>query len=672
MISRVIEWCARNRFLVFTGTVLLVMAGIWSLGHIPLDALPDISDVQVVIHTEWAGEPPNIIEDQVTYPLVTTFLAAPNVKAVRAQTMFGDSYVFIVFQDGTDLYWARSRVTEYLQQLSGRLPAGVHPVIGPDATGAGWVYEYALVDHSHQHSMADLRSLQDWYLRYQLSTVPGVAEVASIGGFVRQYQVRLDPNKLLAYDIPLSTVIDRVQQSTNEVGGNVLEMNGAEYMIRGLGYLRSLDDLRKVSVGAKNGTPVLLGDLGSVAFGPDVRRGVAEWNGEGETVGGIVVMRFGQNALNVIDGVKRKLAQIKSSLPPGVEVVAGYDRSGLIRESIRTLQRDLIEEAVIVSLVTIVFLFHFRSALIPILTLPISVIASFLPMYYLHVSSNIMSLGGIALAIGVLVDAAIVMVENGYRHLAERQEAAEGSGISEGERRQILLNSAKQVGPAIFYSLLIIVVSFLPVFLLEAQEGRMFRPLAWTKTLSVGFSSLLAITLVPVLMVVFIRGRLRPERANPVSRFTQMLYLPVLRLALRYRKTTIAINLLFLALTIPLVLGIGSQFMPPLFEGSSLYMPTALPGISITQAGVLLQEQDRIIRTFPEVETVFGTVGRSNSATDNAPLDMYDTTIMLKPRAQWRAGMTYEKLIEEMDSKLQFPGLANTWTMPVENRLDME
>ena len=672
MISRVIEWCARNRFLVFTGTVLLVIAGIWSLGHIPLDALPDISDVQVVIHTEWAGEPPNIIEDQVTYPLVTTFLAAPNVKAVRAQTMFGDSYVFIVFEDGTDLYWARSRVTEYLQQLSGRLPAGIHPVIGPDATGAGWVYEYALVDHSHQHSLADLRSLQDWYLRYQLSTVPGVAEVASIGGFVRQYQVRLDPNKLLAYGIPLSAVIDRVQQSTNEVGGNVLEMNGAEYMIRGLGYLRSLDDLRKVSVGAKNGTPVLLGDLGSVAFGPEVRRGVAEWNGEGETVGGIVVMRFGQNALNVIDGVKRKLAQIKSSLPPGVEVVAGYDRSGLIRESIRTLQRDLIEEAVIVSLVTIVFLFHFRSALIPILTLPIAVIASFLPMYYLHVSSNIMSLGGIALAIGVLVDAAIVMVENGYRHLAERQEGAEGSGISEGERRQILLNSAKQVGPAIFYSLLIIVVSFLPVFLLEAQEGRMFRPLAWTKTLSVGFSSLLAITLVPVLMVVFIRGRLRPERANPVSRFTQMLYLPVLRLALRYRKTTIAINLLFLALTIPLVLNIGSQFMPPLFEGSSLYMPTALPGISITQAGALLQEQDRIIRTFPEVETVFGTVGRSNSATDNAPLSMYDTTIMLKPRAQWRAGMTYEKLIAEMDSKLQFPGLANTWTMPVENRLDME
>src|SRR6185312_2405635 len=417
MISRVIEWCARNRFLVFTGTVLLVMAGIWSLGHIPLDALPDISDVQVVIHTEWAGEPPNIIEDQVTYPLVTTFLAAPRVKAVRAQTMFGDSYVFVIFEDGTDLYWARSRVTEYLQQLTGRLPSNVHPVIGPDATGAGWVYEYALVDHSHQHSLADLRSLQDWYLRYQLSTVPGVAEVASIGGFVRQYQVKLDPNKLLAYGIPLSMVIDRVQQSTNEVGGNVLEMNGAEYMIRGLGYLHSLDDLANVSVNAKNGTPVLIRNLGSVSFGPDVRRGVAEWNGEGETVGGIVVMRFGQNALDVINGVKQKLREIKPSLPSGVEVISGYDRSRLINASIKTLQRDLVEEAIIVSLVTIFFLFHFRSAFIPILTLPVAVIASFIPMYYLHVSSNIMSLGGLALAIGVLIDAGLVIVENGYRHV---------------------------------------------------------------------------------------------------------------------------------------------------------------------------------------------------------------------------------------------------------------
>ena len=695
MIARWIDWCARNRFLVFTGTLLLVLAGIWAFRQIPLDALPDISDVEVIVHTPWAGEPPSIIEDQVTYPIVTTLLAAPQVKAVRAQTMFGDSYVFVVFKDSTDLYWARSRVLEYVQQITGRLPEGVHPVIGPDATGAGWVYEYALVDHSHQHSLADLRSLQDWYLRYQLETVPGVAEVATIGGFVRQYQVNVDPDKLRAYGIPLSTVIEKVRASTNEVGGRLLEMGSAEYMIRGLGYLRSLSDLETVPVATKNGTPVLVRDLGTVTFGPEIREGVAEWQGEGETVGGIVVMRDGMNALNVINGIKQKLRDIKPSLPSGVEVVAGYDRSELIQTSIETLQRDLLEEAIIVSLVIVVFLFHFRSALIPILTLPIAVVASFIPMYYLHVSSNIMSLGGFALAIGVLVDAAIVMVENGYRHLSEHQSAlvslpfdgtepsahtgvvTEASRtaqaqIPEAERHRILLDSAKQVGPAIFFSLVIIVVSFLPVFLLEAQEGRMFRPLAWTKTLAVGLSSVLAITLVPVLMVLFIRGRLTPESRNPISRITQALYSPILRLCLRFRKTTLLLNLVFLVVTLPLAFHIGSQFMPPLFEGSSLYMPTALPGISITQASQLLQEQDKIIRTFPEVETVFGTVGRSDSATDNAPLDMYDTTIMLKPRSQWRPGMTYEKLVQEMDGKLQFPGLSNTWTMPVENRLDME
>lgn len=669
MISRIIEWCANNRFLVFTSVLLLVLAGIWSLRHVPLDALPDISDVQVIIHTAWEGEPPDVIEDQVTYPIVTSLLAAPRVKAVRAQTMLGDSYVYVVFQDGTDVYWARSRVLEYLQQIGGRLPQNVHPMIGPDATGAGWVYEYALIDRSHQHSLADLRSIQDWHLRYQLETVPGVAEVATIGGFVKQYQVRLDPNKLLAYGVSLSTVIDRVKSSTNEVGGRVLELTGTQYMVRGLGYLRSLSDLENVPVIAKNGTPVLIKDLGTVAFGPDIRQGVAEWNGEGETVGGIVVMRDGMNAINVIEGVKEKLKQIKGSLPPGVEVVSGYDRSGLINASIDTLQRDLLEEAIIVSLVIIVFLFHFRSAFIPILTLPIAVVMSFIPMYYLHVTSNIMSLGGLALAIGVLVDAAIVMVENGYRHLAERQEAG---AVDETERRKILIDAAKQVGPALFFSLLIIVVSFLPVFLLEAQEGRMFRPLAWTKTLAVGFSSLLAITLVPMLMLMLIKGKLRPESRNPVSRVTQALYLPVLRLCLRYRKTTLALNLLFLVLVFPLSLKIGSQFMPPLFEGSTLYMPTALPGIGITQATQLLQEQDRILRSLPEVESVFGVIGRSDSATDNAPLDMYDTTVMLKPKSKWRAGMTHEKLISEMDSKLQFPGLSNTWTMPVENRLDME
>lgn len=671
MLSKIIDLCARNRFLVFAGVLLLTLAGIWSLGHVPLDALPDISDVQVIVHTSWNGQPPDIIEDQVTYPIVTSLLAAPHVKAVRAQTMFGDSYVYVVFEDGTDLYWARSRVVEYLQQISGRLPADVHPAIGPDATGAGWVFEYAIVDKSGTHSLADLRSLQDWHLRYALETVPGVAEVASIGGYVRQYQVRLDPNKLLAYNIPLSTVIDRVKASTNEVGGRVLDQSGAEYMIRGLGYLRSLHDLESVAVGSKNGTPVLLRDVGSVAFGPDIREGVVEWNGEGETVGGIVVMRQGMNALNVIEGVKQKLREIAPSLPPGVQIVPGYDRSGLIQDSIATLQRDLLEEAVIVSVVIIIFLFHFRSALIAIVTLPIAVLVAFIPIYFLGVSSNIMSLGGLALAIGVLVDAAIVMVENGYRHLSERQQLDE-KPVSEPERREILISAAKQVGPALFFSLLIIVVSFLPVFLLEAQEGRMFRPLAWTKTLAVASSSILAITLVPVLMVLLIRGRLRPESANPISRVTQAIYLPVLRFCLTHRTLTIALNLIFLMATLPVAFKLGSQFMPPLFEGSALYMPTSLPGISIEQAKSLLQKQDAILHSFPEVVSVFGAVGRSDSATDNAPLDMYDTTIMLKPREQWPLGMTYEKLIQQMDAKLQFPGLSNTWTSPVENRLDME
>ena len=548
-------------------------------------------------------------------------------------------------------------------------------MIGPDATGAGWVYEYALVDKSHTHSLADLRSLQDWNVRYALETVPGVSEVATIGGFVKQYQVKLDPNRLLALKVPLETVIDKIRDSNGEVGGRVLEMSGADYMIRGLGYVHSVSDLEQISVATNNGTPVLIRDLGVVSLGPDLREGAAEWNGDGETVGGIVVMRYGQNALTVIDGVKQKLAQIQKTLPRGVEIVAGYDRSGLIQASINTLKRDLLEEAIIVSLVIIIFLFHLRSALIPILALPIAVIATFIPMYYLQISSNIMSLGGLALAIGVLVDASIVMVENGYRHLSEAQHQAslKGESVSEPERQRILLSAAKQVGRPIFFSLIIIVVSFLPVFLLESQEGRMFRPLAYTKSFAIAFSSVLAITVVPVLMVLFIRGkRLRPEEDNPISRFFQAIYLPVIRWCLRHRALTIAANVIFLLLTIPLLFKIGSQFMPPLYEGSSLYMPTALPGISITSAVNLMQKQDQIIRTFPEVESVFGSVGRSDSATDNAPLDMYDTTIMLKPRDQWRKGMTYDSLIAEMDDRLHFPGLSNSWTMPVENRLDME
>jgi len=562
-----------------------------------------------------------------------------------------------------------------MQQLEGQLPTGVHPVMGPDATGAGWVYEYLLIDRSHNLNLADLRSLQDWQVRYALDTVPGVAEVATIGGFVRQYQVKLDPNRLLALHVPLQTVIDRIRASNNEVGGRVLEMTGADYLVRGVGYIKSLADIEKISVATKNGTPVLVRNLGVVTFGPDLREGVSEWNGEGEAVGGIVVMRYGQNALNVINGIKVKIAEIRKSLPSGVEIVAGYDRAGLIGASIDTLKRDLLEEAIIVSLVIIVFLFHIPSAVIPILALPLAVLATFIPMYYFQVSSNIMSLGGLALAIGVLVDASIVMVENGYRQLSERQHGAQlaGEKVEEAERQRLLLLAAKQVGRPLFFSLLIIVVSFLPVFLLESQEGRMFRPLADTKTLAISFSSILAITVVPVLMVLLIRGRrLRPEEANPVSRFFQALYLPIIRWCLRHRWLTIAANLIFLIVTLPLAHKLGSQFMPPLFEGSALFMPTAMPGISITSASDLLQKQDQIIRQFPEVESVFGTIGRSNSATDNAPLDMYDTTIMLKPREQWPPSMTYESLISDLDGRLHFPGLSNSWTMPVENRLDME
>jgi Cu(I)/Ag(I) efflux system membrane protein CusA/SilA len=690
MIARILRWCAANRFLVFTGTVLVIAAGIWSMMHIPINALPDISDVEVVIHTRWVGEPPTIIEDQVTYPIVTSLLAAPRVKAVRAQTMFGDSYVFVVFKDGTNLYRARSTVLEYLQQIDGRLPPGVHPEMGPDGTDAGWVYEYALVDHTHRYSLADLRTLQEWYLRYQLETVPGVAEVDSIGGFVREYQVNLDPDKLRAYDIPLSRVIKRIRASTNEVGGNVLDLSGAEYMVRGLGYIRSLQDLADIPVAVKNGTPVLVKDLGTVNFGPAPRSGVANWQGEGQTVGGIVVMRSGANALKVIQAVKAKLTAIAPSLPPGITIRSAYDRAGLIEASVHTLERDLIEEALVVSLVIMLFLWHFRSALIPILSIPIAVIAAFIPMYLLHVSSNIMSLGGLALAIGVLVDAAMVMVENGYRRLAEADAGTEGaparepSGEAGGEgnaapmtpapqaRRALLLGAAEQVAPALFFSLIIIIVSFLPVFLLKGPEGRLFTPLAWTKTLAIACSSILAITLVPLLMPLFIRGRLRPESRNPISRITRALYLPVLKLCLRYRRTALVVAVILFGLTVPLAERIGSEFMPTLYEGSLLYMPTALPAISITQVTQLLQEQDRIIRSFPEVKSVFGTAGRSDSALDNAPLSMFDTTIMLKPRRQWPTGMTYEKLIAQMNAKLQFPGLTNTWTMPVAGRLDME
>ena len=680
MIARIIDWCAGNRFLVFTGTVVLTLWGIWAMTATPLDAVPDISDVQVIVSTEWMGRSPDIIEDQVTYPIVTSLLSAPRVRTVRGFTDFGISYVYVIFEDGTDIYWARSRVVEYLQGIRARLPSDTNPTIGPDATGVGWVFQYALVDDTGQRNLADLRSLQDWYVRYALASVDGVAEVASIGGFVKQYQVNLDPNKLAAYDKSVKNVVDAIRASNNEVEGRLLEFSGREYMVRGRGYLTSLDDIQRISLGADtHGTPVRVGDVADVQLGPDIRRGVAELDGKGEVVGGIVVMRFGENALRVIDRVKAKLTELRSSLPQGVRVVPTYDRSGLINDSIATLRRTLIEEAIVVSLVILVFLFHVRSALVPILVLPIAVVGAFIPMYYLGVTSNIMSLGGLALAIGVLVDASIVMVENAYRHISEPEHTVDaasaghtGGPVPYDEQPRAIIAAARQVARAIFFSLAIIIVSFVPVFLLEAQEGRMFRPLAFTKTSAMALASLLSITLVPVLMTLFIRGRrLKPESANPVSRFFTWLYEPILRFALRWRWMALLVNFAVVPLTIPLVFALGSEFMPPLYEGSMLYMPTSPPGMSITEATRVLQVQDKLLRRVPEVEQVFGTVGRGTTPTDNTPMGMVNTTVVLKPREQWRPGMTFEKLQADMDAQLQFPGFPNVWTQPIRNRLDM-
>ncbi len=667
MIERTIDWCASNRFLVFTGTVVLTVWGIWAMTKTPLDAVPDISDVQVIVSTEWMGRSPDLIEDQITYPIVSALVSTPRVKAVRGFTDFGISYVYVIFQDGTDMYWARSRVVEYLQGIRGQLPEGVNSVIGPDATGVGWVFEYALVDQTGQHSLADLRGFQDWHLRYWLASVPGVAEVASIGGFVKQYQVNIDPNKLAAYNLAVKDVIQAIKMSNNDVEGRLLEFSGREYMVRGRGYLTSLADIEAVSLGADpRGTSIRVRDVAQVRLGPDIRRGVAELDGKGEVVGGIIVMRFGENALKVIESVKAKLQEVQHSLPSGMTIVPTYDRSTLIGDSINTLRHTLIEQSIVVSLVIIIFLFHFRSALIPILALPIAVLASFIPMYYLDVTSNIMSLGGLALAIGVLVDASIVMVENAYRQVSE------GDEISYDDQPRVILRAAKQVARPIFFSLAIIVISFVPVFLLEAQEGRMFRPLAFTKTFAMVAASLLSITLVPVLMIIFIRGkRLKPESQNPISRLFASIYEPILRLALRWKWAALLVNFAVIPLTVPLLFTIGSEFMPPLFEGSQLYMPTSPPGLSITEATRLLQVQDKILRTFPEVETVFGTVGRGTTSTDNTPMGMVNTTVTLKPREQWPSGMTLDRLQADMDGQLQFPGFPNVWTQPIRNRLDM-
>jgi Cu(I)/Ag(I) efflux system membrane protein CusA/SilA len=690
MIDRIIEASARNRFLVFAVVLLLVLAGVYAMQNIPLDAVPDISDVQVIVYTPWEGRSPDLIEDQVTYPIVSSLISAPKVRTVRGLSDFGFSYVYVIFEDGTDIYWARSRVLEYLQQITARLPQGASPALGPDATGVGWVFTYALVDESGNYDLAYLRTLQDWYIRYALASVEGVSEVASVGGFVKQYQVNIDPNRLSAYGISIREIMDRIRMSNNDVEGRLLEFGGREYMVRGLGYIKSVEDIQSIVIGSKAGTPVLLSDIAHVTLGPDIRRGIIEFNGQGEVAGGIVVMRFGENALNVIRAVKAKLDEITPGLPKGITIVPTYDRSELIRLSIKNLQKTLLEEIVVVSLVVIVFLLHFKSALVPIFALPVAVILAFIPMVFLKITSNIMSLGGIALSIGVLVDASIVMVENGYRHLSE------GSNADRKNSTERIITSCQQVGRAIFFALMIIIISFVPVFLLEAQEGRLFRPLAITKTLAMAASSILAITLVPVLMTFFLKGkRLRPESANPISRFLKWIYEPLLRWSLRFKKTAIFINFLLIPLSIYMVLRIGSEFMPPLYEGTIFYMPVTNPGISVTEAGRLLSIQDKILKSFPEVLTVSGKAGRAETSTDPAPFSMMETTVQLKPKEQWTQikkdyawlpqwlhplaqklfgaarPRTYEELVEAMDREMQFPGFQNAWTMPIRARLDM-
>ena len=663
MLQKIIEWSVNNRFLIILFTVLAALAGIYAMLNTPVDAIPDLSDVQVIILTEYPGQAPQVVEDQVTYPLTSAMLAVPYAKVVRGYSFFGLSFVYIIFEDGTDLYWARSRVLEYLNYVSNRLPPGVTPTLGPDATGVGWVYEYVL-DGGNKYDLQQLRSIQDWYLRYELMSVPGVAEVASIGGYVKQYQVEVDPNKLKAYGIPLSKVRMALKRSNNDVGGRLVEMGETEFMVRGLGYIKSIQDIENIPIGVDaRGTPVLIKQVANVHLGPELRRGLAEWNGEGEVVGGVVVMRWGENALKTIELVKEKLKELKKGLPEGVTIRTAYDRSGLIERAIKNLKDKLIEESIIVAFVTILFLLHFRSSLVAIMTLPLGILLAFLVMYFQGINANIMSLGGIAIAIGAMVDAAIVMIENAHKHI-ERDGGQK-------DHWQIIIDSSKEVGPALFYSLLIITLSFLPVFSLQAQEGRLFKPLAFTKTYAMAAAALLSITAVPVLMGYWIRGRIIPERKNPISRFLISVYRPAIYFVLRFRWATLGTALLILLLTFFPLSRIGSEFMPPLNEGDLLYMPTTDPGISITKARELLQQTDKIIKSFPEVKSVFGKIGRAESATDPAPLSMIETTITLKPRDQWRPGMTMEKLVDELDKAIQFPGLTNAWTMPIKTRIDM-
>ncbi len=667
MIERVIEWSARNSFLVLLALLFLMGWGGWGLLRTPLDAIPDLSDVQVIVFTEWEGRSPDLVEDQITYPIITSMLGAPRIKSVRGQSFLGLSFVYIIFEDGTDIYWARSRVVEYMQGVAGKLPEGLAPRLGPDATGVGWVFQYALVDESGQHDLAELRSFQDWYLRYWLQSVPGVAEVASIGGFVKQYQVQVDPNKLLGYHISLKQLIGAIRQSNNDVGGRVLEVNEREYMVRGRGYIQSLEDIRQVAVTTDpQGTPITVGDLALVTLGPDMRRGVAELDGRGETVGGIIVMRYGENALAVIDRVKAKLIEITPSLPKGMHIIPVYDRSQLILAAIATLKEKLIEVTVVVSLVSLLFLFHLRSALVAVLTLPVAILLAFLTMYYLGITSNIMSLAGLAIAIGAMVDAVIVMIENAHKRL----EQWEGAGRS-GSRAAIIIRAAQEVGKPLFFSLLIISISFLPVFTLEAQEGRLFKPLAVTKTAAMVFAALVSITLAPLLMVSLLKGKIRSEESNPINRLFIRLYRPLVAGALRVRWLVVIFALLAIGTTVPLYLKLGAEFMPPLNEGTILYMPTALPGISVTEATALLQRQDQLLKQFPEVDHVFGKIGRAQTPTDPAHFSMAETVVTLKPEAQWRPGVTWDSLIAEMDAHVKFPGMPNIWWMPIQTRTEM-
>jgi Cu(I)/Ag(I) efflux system membrane protein CusA/SilA len=709
MVERIIEFSAKNRVLVLLLTAAALMGAAWCIRHVPLDAIPDLSDTQVIIYSRW-DRSPDIVEDQVTYPIVTALLGAPRVKAIRAFSDFGYSYVYVIFQDGTDLYWARSRVLEYLSKIEARLPEGVETELGPDATSVGWVFQYALVDRTGQHDLAALRSLQDWYLRYHLEALPGVAEVAAVGGFVKQYQVTADPNRLLAYGIPLTDLITAVRRGNAETGGRLLEFAGAEYMVRGRGYVKSVDDIERIVVKTDpaTGTPILVRQLARVTVGPDIRRGVADLDGEGDTVGGVVVMRQGENALAVIDRVRAKLAELEPTLPPGVEIVTTYDRSELIHRAIGTLVHALREEMVVVSLVILVFLWHIPSAIIPILTIPISVVLAFIPFYFMGLTSNIMSLAGIAISIGVLVDGAIVEVENAYKRLEEWIQ-----GGRRGDFHEVRLRALKEVGPSVFFSLLVIAVSFLPVFTLVDQEGRLFKPLAYSKNLAMALAAVLAITLDPALRMLFTRmepftfrprvlaglanriavGRYYREERHPISRMLFAVYEPVCRFVLRHRALTLGAALLLVASTVPAFLRLGSEFMPPLNEGAFLYMPTALPGMSVTEAQRILQAQDRILRGFPEVKRVFGKAGRATTPTDPAPLSMVETTVLLKPESEWRPmtrwysdypqpfrwllsfgipeRLTFEELRNEMDAALRFPGIPNIWTMPIRNRIDM-